>query len=100
MIEGPNPGYFDEYEKIPHDLIKLMRRGCDEEDLISDWLDLPATQRRELLECLRTFLSKPPSEFQIYSLIMYRDIDSTEAELLAFIEDICRRLELSLQADP
>lgn len=104
MIEGPDPYYFDEFQEIPQNLIDLMIWGMDgeedERDKISDWLNGPVPERLSLLEELRGFLARPPSEFQLYALMTYRNDYMNEAELLLLIQDICRRLELSLQAAP
>ena len=100
MIEGPDPQYFTESEQIPPELMELMGWGIDEEDEIRTWLRLPCEQRAELLSKLRIFLNLPPTSLQLFVLLCERPYESNETELLSFIEDICRRLELSLRGVP
>ena len=100
MIEGPDPTYLAASEDIPPELMELMGWGIDEEDVVCDWLRLPREQRSELFQKFRRFLDLPPSEIQLLLLLGVRPYRSNEAELLAFVKDVCRRLELSLQAAP
>ena len=99
MIEGPDPRYFDEHEEIPSELLDLMswELDGDGECLISGWLTRSVSDRLTILEHLQSFLARPPSEFQIYALQTYHSGYMTDTELLAWFQNICHRLELSLR---
>lgn len=101
MIHGPDPESMDEYQQIPPEMIKYFRWGEGgefESDELQKLLRLPQTDRETLWTRLQTFLNGPPTEMQLYLLACERNRDTTEAEILEIMRDICRRLELSLRA--
>ena len=103
MIHGPDPQSMAEYQQIPAELIKFFQWGEGgefEEDEVRKLLHLPREPREELWRRIQDFVDGPPTELQLYLLACERSGDSTEAEVLEILQNICRQLELSLRAAP